>query len=565
MSQPDAELLTFSVVAQGPEWLCVFASPSCQEALGLDEGTVAGRPLLDLVHPGDRDRLRAALQSNAMSQRSELLHVRLLDKTGTPAWFEVQVHARGSNAGEVFVFLRQAAGRHATSVREVVLSQRDPLTGAVTRPVLLDHAQHALARLDRDPVWVGLLFLDLDRLKQVNDTLGHQAGDEVLRELTRRVRALLRPVDTFARLGGDEFAVLVDDFRQPADAQRLAKRIVAASRATFRVGTTELDCSVSVGLTVTSAAGQTIETLLRQADVAMYEAKSAGRGRWRLWGVRDQVRLDARHRLETLLRESLHQRSLRIEYQPVVRLEDGRHIGSEALLRVIGPGGEILRPAAFLEVATSQRLIGPLDLEVLHQAMSDRQRQSTAMPVELNLATVDLEDDAWADEALAALMRYGEEPGSLHVELREGLLRRLSPDALQRLAALRHGGVLVGVDGFGSDVSAMTTLWSFPLDYVKLHASVTQQLPSVRAARATARAVCELAHGLDLVVTAAGVETAEQGALAGQAGCDYGQGSLWPWPSSVPGQDWTPSREEQPVTNGLQSGLIPPARRPRNP
>jgi diguanylate cyclase (GGDEF)-like protein len=563
MNQPDADLLTFSVVAQGPEWLCVFASPSCREALGLEEGTLAGRSLLELVHPGDRDRMRAALQSSAASQRSELLHVRLLEQDGTPAWFEVQVHSQGRAMGEVFVFLRQATGRQATSVREVVLSQRDALTGAVTRPVLLDHAQLALARLDREPVWVGLLFLDLDRLKQVNDTIGHQAGDEVLRELTRRVRSLLRPVDTFARLGGDEFAVLVDDFREPSDAERLAKRIVSASRSTFFVGATELDCSVSVGLTVTSDATQTIETLLRQADVAMYEAKSAGRGRWRLWGVRDQDRLDARQRLEGLLQDSLQRRSLDLEYQPLVRLEDGQRVGAEALLRVIGPRGEVLRPSTFLEVATSQRLIGPLDLQVLHQAMSDQHGQSPSMPVELNLATVDLEDDTWAAQALDDLVKYGRDPGSLHIELREDLLRRLSPDALQRLGALRHGGVRVGVDGFGSDLSAMTTLWAFPLDYVKLHATVTQQLPSVRAARATARAVCELAHGLDLLVTAAGIETAEQSALALEAGCDYGQGSLWPWPTSASGQGWPRGQADPASPNGRQFGT-PPQVDPRN-
>lgn len=533
MGEPAAaDLLSFTAVAQAPDWRIVFASPTGRSALGLPDGALTGRLLLEITAAADRERLRAALETTARSQRSEQLHVRLVDRDGQLIWFEVQVHARDHEPVEVFVFLRESAARRATPIHEVVESQRDPLTGAVTRPVLLNDAQHALARLEREPGWVGLLFVDLDRLKHVNDTVGHQAGDEVLLTLARRVSGLLRPGDTFARLGGDEFAVLVGDLRDADDAERLARRIVNAGRAPFTASGVELDCSVSVGVVVTSDHTQTTESLLRQADVAMYEAKTAGRGRWRAWGPRDEVRQDEQQRLEALLAESVEAHRILLEYQPLVRLEDARLVGAEALLRVPGPEGQVLRPADFLDLATRRRLIGALDVEVLHQAFAGREQVPVQL-LDVNLAVLDLEDDVWAEQAVAALAAHEDRPG-LRVELREELLLQLSPRAVQRLAALRQAGVLVGVDAFGAGMAAMATLWSYPLDYVKLDASVTTQLPSVRSARAVARALCELAHGLDLLVVAGGIETEEQRALAQESGCDQGQGFLWPPLAAVP-------------------------------
>jgi diguanylate cyclase (GGDEF)-like protein len=529
MDEPEAaDLLSFTVVTRAPDWSIVSWSPTGRSVLGLAGDALTGRSLLDLTDSADDQRLRAALEDTAGAQRSKQLHVRLLDPSGQALWFEVQLHPRDTERGEVLVLLRPAAGRQATPIQEVVESQRDPLTGTVTRPVLLDHAQHALARLEREPGWVGLLFLDLDRLKLVNDTVGHQAGDEVLLELTRRVSGLLRPGDTFARLGGDEFAVLVGDLRDPADAQRLARRIVAAGRAPFKASGVELDCSASVGLVVTSDHTQTTEALLRQADVAMYEAKTAGRGRWRVWGVRDEVRLDAQQRLEVLLAETVEAHRILLEYQPVIRLGDNRAIGAEALLRVPAPDGRVLQPAEFLDVATMRRLIGPLDVDVLHLAMSAHQQQLPASSLDLNLAVLDLEDEAWVEQATSELAAHPGARSGLRVELREELLIQLSPRAVERLATLRQAGVLVGVDSFGAGMASMATLWSYPLDYVKLDASVTGQLASVRSARAVARAVCELAHGLDLLVVAAGIETDAQRVLAQEAGCDQGQGFLWP-------------------------------------
>jgi diguanylate cyclase (GGDEF)-like protein len=538
MADPEEPLLSFTAAGHGDDWFCLSASPACRQQLGLGDGSAT---VLDLAAPADRTRLADALERTATSELSERLHVRLRTTSDGVAWFEVQVHSRGPGSGEVIVVLHRSDERQAVAVRDVVEGHRDSLTGAFLRPVLLDHATQALARLQRERQWVGLMFLDLDRLKHVNDTIGHQAGDAVLVELSRRVSALLRPGDTFARLGGDEFAVLIGDLRDPLDAQRLAKRIVAASRSTFDFEGVDLDCSVSVGLSVTSDPGQTTEGLLRQADVAMYDAKTTGRGRWRIWGVSDELRLEAERRVESVLAETLRAHSLVLDYQPIVRLLDDCPVGLEALLRVVGPHREVLKPSAFLDIATARRLIGPLDLQVLHRAFSDQHRQSPALPVDLNLATVDLEEDGWAHEAAAELLAHGDRTTAVRVELREDLLRGLSGTALQRLDLLRQHGVPVGVDNFGSDISAMSTLWSFPLDYVKLHASITAQLTRVRAARAMVRAVCELAHGLDLLVIASGVETPDQQLLARESGCDQAQGYLWPTSEVSSGDVFSPN------------------------
>jgi diguanylate cyclase (GGDEF)-like protein/PAS domain S-box-containing protein len=535
--QRDA--LSLTLVVQIPGLVCVFASPTSAAVLGQEAHEVIGQSVLLLAHPDDRERLQDAITGLAGTQQTDMLHVRLLDEAGESAWFELQLHGREDDSDEVVLLIRDANDREATPIGDVVAAHHDPLTGAVTRPLLLDHAQQALLRLEREDLYVALLFLDLDHLKPINDTLGHHVGDEVLRELVRRVSGLLRPVDTLARLGGDEFAVLVGDLKDPAAARKLANRIVNLSRTPFEVEGHQVDCSVSVGLTLSSDHTQTTETLLRQADVAMYQAKASGGGAWRAWGLHDEQRINEQHRIGALLGEAVLTHSIVLDYQPVVRLVDEAEIGNEVLLRVVDRDGRVLRPPAFLDVAVSQQLIGALDLEVLRQAIVEQHARPRTLPIDLNLAAIDLEDIAWIDVAEDKLAHDPNSFGRLHVELREELLRNLTPAAVQRLHDLRARGVRVGLDSFGSGVSALSTLWSYPLDYVKLHPSITAQLPTVRSARALARAIAELAHGLGLLVIANGVENEEQRTLALLAGCDYGQGFLWPahsthWASDGP-------------------------------
>jgi diguanylate cyclase (GGDEF)-like protein len=527
MSVTETDTHSFTLVVQRPELQCTFASPGGLQVLDLDEAAVVGHPVLELVHPEDRTRLRGALATLSRNHRSEALRVRLLTRAGQAEWFEVQLHARGRGLHEVVLLAEDDTQRDVTPVRDVLAGHVDELTGAVTRPVLLDHAEQALRRLAREQLWVALLFLDLDRLKHVNDTMGHAAGDRVLRELVSRVSGLLRPADTLARLGGDEFAVLVGDLHDPEDAYQLARRIVSVSHDQFVVDGVPVDCSVSVGLTTTADASQDMQALLRQADVAMYQAKSAGRGRWRAWGVQDELRLNERRRIESAVRHAVASHTVVLDYLPVVRLADEEHVADEALLRIHPAGEEVLRPPDFLEVATARRLIGSLDLEVLRQALADRATQATPLPVELNLAAADIESDTWCDTARELLSSADGGFAALHVELREDVLRELSSTALHRLAELRESGVRVGLDSFGSDLSALSTLWSTPLDYVKLHPSLTAQLLSVRGARALLRAVCEITHGLDMLVVVNGIENQSQRAAALAAGCDLAQGFLW--------------------------------------
>ncbi|MCU1602190.1 MAG: hypothetical protein JWO22_2899 [Frankiales bacterium] len=555
----EHRLAVCAVAAVGSDWVVVHASRAYRAAMGHEHGTLAGRSLLELVPPAARLRLRVALDTVAASRRAELVRVELLDPAGEPHWFELEVTTRSGDPGELTVHLRDVTDRGATPVSVVTAAHTDQLTGAAIRPVLVDHARHALRRLGRERLWVALLFLDLDRLKPVNDRLGHQAGDAVLRELGRRVQSLLRPGDTFARMGGDEFAVLIGDLHDPADAELLARRIVSVGLIAVDVEGHELDCSVSVGLAITSDATQTTETLLRRADVAMYQAKAAGGGRWSAWGAGDEARLSTRKRVTAVIHEALRTHTVALDYRPVVHLASGQRIGTEALLRVPGPAGEFLRPPDFLEIATSERLIGALDLEVLAQAMSHQDGSSTPLPVDLNLAGIDLENDAWRDRAMETLSDQHAGSGALRVELREEVLRRTSSAALQRLEDLRRGGVQVGLDGFGSDLSALTTLWSYPLDYLKLHPAITWQLPTVRSARALVRALCELAHSLDLLVVANGIESAEQLRLARECGCDQGQGFYWPAPSSAA---WLPSAQQRAVPNGHQAVPRPPVSTP---
>lgn len=519
-----------ALVARASDGLCLVTFGDLHEILQRHPDELVKRTVYDLVAEEDAERLCEGLERAHATQTPAELLLRLVRRGGRESWYKARLKpAYDGRPGEVLISFSDAELRLAQKPPPVE-GRQDPLTGSATREVLMDRTHVALARLDRASGLVALMFLDLDRFKWVNDALGHAAGDEVLRQLTQRVKALLRPADTFARLGGDEFAVLVGDLSTEKDVLALAQRITAAGRVPYALSGRETTCSVSLGVAVSCDPEQAVTALLHQADLAMYRAKAEGRGRWRSYSYADEQRAQDRSRFENLIRSATTDGRIAVEYQPRVRLADMSLAGAEAQARILDDDGRAILPNEFLSVASSTGLLPALDTRVFERVLAEQAAapsDSTTLPVALNLSTEDLDDVAFVRRLFAAIAGFDIDKRRLLLELDERALLTASRQGLARLTSFRDQGVQLGVDRFGAGDAALSVLWRVPLDYVNLDRSVLVQSGSSRAGRALLRGLVEVAHGLGLLVVAHGIESRAHLEQSLAAGCDYGTGRRW--------------------------------------
>jgi diguanylate cyclase (GGDEF)-like protein len=439
----------------------------------------------------------------------------------------------------------QRAGRHARLSQHLAL--HDALTGLPNRTLLADRLAHALALRHRRGGTLGLLLLDLDRFKVVNDSLGHTVGDELLREVGRRLGAVVRDGDTVARVGGDEFVVVLETLEHPGEAAEVAARIQEAIRRPVVVDGREIVVGASVGIVVPEG-DEEVETIVRNADLAMYRAKAEGRGRHETFV--DALAIGAAERLatETALRRAIAESELRLVYQPILDLEDGRPAGLEALVRWQHPDRGLLGPGAFLPVARDSGLLPGVTTWVLRAAVEQLRRwadagDGVALPlVHVNIPAVQLTDPSFADRVLRLLEETGVEPGRLCLEVTEDALVDVSGPGLELLGRLRESGVAIALDDFGTGYSSLSQLRELPVDVLKIDLSFISRLTREPADATIVRTIIELAHGLGLRATAEGVETQEQVQALRRLGCDRGQGYLFSRP--VPADEvWALLRE----------------------
>jgi len=397
-----------------------YVSPSGESVFGWTPTEMLGRDVYGFIHPADVDRLRDALRGLLTDPRTITIAARFRRSDGTYRWLEsTGRQIRDRHSGELIAVIgntRDVTERMTAQDALVLQAQTDSLTGTANRGALRERSREALARLERHPGAVALLLLDLDRFKNVNDSLGHHVGDEVLIAVAARLVAACRPTDSVARLGGDEFVVLAEGLTSPEDVQILAERFVALVREPFEVSGAgpgdrqALPLTVSIGVAVTTAADRDVEDLLKEADLALYRAKDRGRNRHELYDEELQAR--TRHRLGThhLLRRAIADEDLYLRYQPVVRMSDGRVIGVEGLLRVRDENGVELTAGDFLAVAEDTGLIRSVDAWVLRQALADQATFRELDPdvfVSINLSYRSASDGSFADWITAALSAAG--------------------------------------------------------------------------------------------------------------------------------------------------------------
>ena len=407
----------------------------------------------------------------------------------------------------------------------------DPLTGLANRTVLLDRLEHAQSRCVRSGGSVAVLFLDLDRFKVVNDSLGHEAGDELLVAVAQRLHRELRAGDTAARFGGDEFVVLCEDVSGPHEALMLAERTSEALLPPFTVGGEQVFVTASVGVAMSNGKSVDGGELLRDADAAMYQAKARGPARCELFDKQMRRRAVARLEMENDLRRALDNEQLQIHYQPNIRLSDELVVGVEALIRWRHPQMGLVAPADFIPLAEETGLIIPIGRWVIDTAcrqlgdwINRRGAGATPLYMSINLSPHQLKDPDLVNDVAGALVRAGVPAEAVCFEVTETALIEDVKGAYEVLQRLRNLGVRIALDDFGTGYSSLSYLHTLPVDMLKLDRSFIARLSPEAKGRAVVAGMVDLAHALELTVVAEGVETEEQLLDLRDLHCDVVQG-----------------------------------------
>ncbi len=431
----------------------------------------------------------------------------------------------------LFRITRRAAKKLLLSEAEAKhLSLHDPLTGLANRTLFTDRLVHAHAILRRKPGHLGVLCIDLDRFKEVNDTYGHDAGDQLIREVARRLKTICRETDTICRLGGDEFAVIQPD-TNPSGVATLAQRIVEglSGEVDLTIGRAQLSCSV--GVAVVSDADQGQAELLRQADVALYRAKEAGRGRFAFFEPEMDAALRLRKGLERDLRAALDDEALKVAYQPLTDAK-GAIVGVEALARWTHPQRGEIAPAIFIPLAESCGLIGAVGSAVFRRACYDSLRWS-GLEVSVNVSAIQLSNPGFVDEMVATLAETGARADVFMLEITETALLKDSDGVHEALRRLKRLGFRLALDDFGTGYASLAYLRRHPIDKLKIDRSFVASLPGNGESLAVAKAIVSLARSLNLKTTAEGVETQAQMDCLVKLGCAEFQGFLLGRPMSA--------------------------------
>jgi len=496
---------------------------------------------LGRVHPEDVERVRRELDDHlsSASDHFESEH-RLLHRDGSYRWVLCRGVAERDGRGQATRMagsLTDISDRKWAEERLVHDALHDTLTGLPNRALFTTLLDRAVIRLKRRrDTRFAVLFLDVDRFKNVNDSLGHMVGDQLLIEVARRLGACVRPEDTVARLGGDEFTILLEDIHDSADAIQVAERIQAEFISPVLVGSHEVFTSASIGIALSDTHYLRPEEVLRDADTAMYRAKSRGRARHEVFDADMHHTAVSLLRLETDLRRALERHEFGLAYQPVVSAATGRVSGLEALIRWHHPERGLVPPQEFIRVAEETGQIVPIGQWVLREACRQMHAWRAVLPngdpvsVSVNLSPRQFGDPTLVDTVAGALADTGLPAAGLRLEITESILMDHAEASVRLLTRLKDLGVQVEVDDFGTGYSSLGYLHRFPLDALKVDRSFVSRVEVDAENREIVRTIVTLARNLSMAVVAEGVETEGQRAYLQGLGCDAMQGYLFAGP-----------------------------------
>lgn len=510
--------------------------------------------LLDLHLPDARgmecvDGIQAVNQSAAVvalsGQDDEAFAVSILNK-GVQDYL-VKWEGQGRT---ILRSIRYAVERKRAELHLNYLAQFDPLTELGNRQYFQDQLRRATARARREGNRVALFFLDIDQFKMVNDTLGHQAGDQLLQEVAQRLGSQVRAGDVMARLGGDEFAILMEGVGTPVDAGTIAQQLLDVIEAPFTIDGHQVKVTTSIGITFYPSDNNDTVRLLKNADIAMYQAKDSGRNNFKFFTERMHTELVEYHELQRDIAEALRKQGFRLVFQPKVNLKTRKLQGLEALLRWDCPKRGPVSPARFIPVAEASGHIVPLGYWVLNSVCETIKAWEQAglplVPVSVNVSTRQFQQADFQRRVAGTLEQFEVAPELIELEMTEGLLMEDTDAAHRTLTGLKDLGLRIAIDDFGTGHSCLSYLRRFPIDVLKIDRSFVNEVGASEDSRIIIDAIISLARSLRLETVAEGVETNAQLDFLMERGCFIAQGFLFGMPMAAP--------QLEPLLNELMEG-----------
>lgn len=537
------ESATDAIVLTDADGRILSWNRGAEKSFGYTTDEILGRSISTLFTPVYADIHTTNPEINALASAG-LLHtgtsaveIRGVKKDGTELPLEMSVSSWHTSEGTFYTgIIRDVTERKSLEDQLTHQALHDPLTSLPNRVLFRDRVEHALNRAERRHTEVAVLFLDLDNFKNINDTLGHNAGDALLVAVAERLQGCLRTSDTASRLGGDEFAVLIEDTADTNGGVLVAQRILEVLRKPVEINGRSVFIGASVGIAVSSELASTPSTLLRNADVAMYMAKSQGKNQYAIFESEMHNALIKRSELETDLRAALNCGEFEMVYQPIVELDSGGIVAMEALVRWNHPRGLSVGPDEFIPIAEEADLMQVLGRWILQQACTQcsywnrEYEHLRPLAVTVNVSSRQFLDDGLVNAVKFALDHSGLDPRNLILEITEGTMLKDTEATVSKLRELRALGVRLAIDDFGTGYSSLSYLHKFPIDVLKIDKSFIDKISQGREGAAMTRAIISMSETLHLGTIAEGIEDPEQIAMLQGLGCEMGQGYLFAHP-----------------------------------
>ena len=542
----DAEERYRTVVELSPDAILVqqngryvFANhAACALLAARSADEIVGKSIFELIHPDYHHLAEKRMKLLHSGTTVPVVELRMQRFDGSVVDVELNAAPFPMEGGPAsLVIMRDITERKQTIEKMVHLAHYDSLTGLPNRMLFHQRLEHALDVAERPGRSLEILFLDLDRFKNINDTLGHETGDLVLKETAQRLQGILRESDTVARLGGDEFVVLIENIDEPYRGGIIAQKILSAFMPSFLQERKPLSISTSIGIAIYPGDGADAQTLLKNADIAMYRAKEMGRNNYCYFSPEMNQHIAERLALEVALGHALERDQLSLYYQPRIDVATNRIVGMEALLRWWHPTRGLTAPPQFIGVAEETGLIRTIGYWTIRTACTQNKRwqesHGTRLKVSVNLSLRQLTDDTLIDNIESILEETGLDPHYLEFDITESSVMAIPDKALLILDTLQEMGIGVAIDDFGTGNSSLTHLKQFPIQTVKIDRSFVQGIPGNRSDLAITKAIISLAHSLECSVVAEGTETQQQFEFLRENACDSVQGNYFSAPMSA--------------------------------
>jgi diguanylate cyclase (GGDEF)-like protein/PAS domain S-box-containing protein len=514
----------------------IQANKAFCEMLGRNSSELLAASLTGIVNAEDVGALQGPVDKLVKGELASVhTEIRGLHRDGSDVWMALNISLARDWQFRTHNLIVQAQDVSARRRAEAELyhnAYHDNLTQLSNRVHFDEQLNRAIARVQRHPEQrFAVMYLDFDRFKMVNDSLGHKAGDELLVNVARRLKAMLRETDALARLGGDEFAILVEDLHRQRDAVDLAERIHKELQKPMLLGAMEVAISASIGITFSTNNYQSSDQIVRDADIAMYKAKSKGKAQYALFDSSLHAHVSAQLQLETELRKALGQGQIFLDYQPICTLRDQKLMGFEALARWNHPERGLLEPSMFIPVAEETGLIVPLGNWVLAEACRQMRewrtiQDSNVLRMSVNVSSLQLSHPDFVSHVARSLQSADMKPEQLTLEVTESVLMNGIENAISTLTALRQMGVQLSIDDFGTGYSSLSYLATLPIDALKVDRSFIERMGREGDGSEIVKAIFKLGQALSKQVYAEGIETRAQLSLLQELGCEFGQGFL---------------------------------------